>query len=54
MIKQFYFLQFNLAEINKFKWFQVLLCITNNLIKRQSFVNPQLNDQMVLISINSI
>ena len=30
------------------KWFQVLLCITNNSIKHQSFVYIQLNDQTVL------
>ena len=30
------------------KWFQVLLCITNNLIKYQSFVYTQLNGQKVL------
>ena len=30
------------------KWFQVLLCITNNSIKYQSFVYTQLNDQTVL------
>ena len=29
------------------KWFQILLCITNNSIK-QSFVEPQLNDQIIL------
>ena len=30
------------------KWFQILLCITNNTIKHQSFVYTQLNDQTVL------
>ena len=30
------------------KWFQVLLCITNNSIKHQSFVYTQLNYQTVL------
>ena len=30
------------------KWFQVLLCITNNLIKQQLFVYTPLNDQIVL------
>ena len=30
------------------KWFQVLLGINNNLIKHQSFVNTQLNEQTVL------
>ena len=31
------------------KWFQALLCITNNLIKYQSFVYTQLNDQTLLL-----
>ena len=48
MIKQFYLLQFNLAQVKKIKWFQVLLCITNNSIKHQSFVYTQLNDQTLL------
>ena len=48
MIKLFYFKQFNLAEVNKVKWFQVLLSITNNSIKHQSFVYTQLNEQTVL------
>ena len=30
------------------KWYQVLLCITNNSIKHQAFVYTQLNDQTVL------
>ena len=30
------------------KWFQVFLCITNNSIKHQSFVYPQLNAQTVI------
>ena len=30
------------------KWFQVLLCISKNSIKHQSFVYTQLNDQMLL------
>ena len=47
MIKPFYFYQFNLAHVNKVKWFQVLLCITNNSIKHQSFIYTQLNDQTV-------
>ena len=33
------------------EWFQVLLCITNNSIKHQSFVYIQLNDQIVLFQI---
>ena len=52
MLKQFYFKQFNLALVNKVKWFQVLLCITNNSIKHQSFVYTQLNDQTVLLQID--
>ena len=32
----------------KIQWFQVLLCITNNSIKHQSFVYTQLNNQTVL------
>ena len=35
MIKQFYFKQFNLAWVNKVKWFQLLRCIANNSIKHQ-------------------
>ena len=30
------------------KWFQILLCITNDSIRHQSFVYTQLNDQTVL------
>ena len=30
------------------KWFQVLLCMTNNSIKHLTFVYTQLNDQTVL------
>ena len=37
--------------VNKVKWFKVLLCITINLIKHQSFVYTQLNDQTVLFQI---
>ena len=48
MIKQFYFFQFNLAWVNKVKWFQVLLCISNNSIKRQSSIYTRLNAQTVL------
>ena len=43
--KQFYFKQSNLV---KGKWFQVLLCITNNSIKNQSFVYSQSNVKTVL------
>ena len=51
MIKQLNFKQFSLAFV-KVKWFQVLLCITNNSIKYQSFVYTQLNDQTVLFLLN--
>ena len=44
--KQFYFRFFSF--VNKVKWFQVLLCITNNSIKHHSFIYIQLNDQTVL------
>ena len=30
MNKQSYFKQFNLAQVNKIKWFRVLVCFTNN------------------------
>ena len=48
MIKQVFFKQFNLAQVNKVKWFQILLCITNNSIKHESFIYTQLKDQTVL------
>ena len=48
MIKQFYFKQFNLAQVNKVNWFQVLVRISNNSIKHQSFDYTQLNDEIVL------
>ena len=35
-------------QVNKVEWFQVLLCITSNSIKNQSFVYTQLTDQTVL------
>ena len=35
-------------HVNKVKWCQVLLFITNNSIKHQSFVYTQLNVQTVL------
>ena len=38
----------NLILLHNDTWFQVLLCITNNSIKYQSFVYTQLNDQIVL------
>ena len=44
--KQFYFKQFSL--VNKVKWFQVLLRITNNSIKHQSYVYTELNVKTVL------
>ena len=37
--------------LNTVKWFQILLCITNNSIKHQSFVYTQLNYQTVLFQI---
>ena len=40
-----------MAYINKVKWLQILLCITNNSIKHQSFVYSQLNDQIFLFLI---
>ena len=48
MIKQFYFKQFKLAYVNKVKWFEVLLYITDNSIKHQSFVYTQLKDPTVV------
>ena len=44
-LTQFYLLF--IIHLHTVKWFQVLLCITNNSIK-QSFVYTQLNDQTVL------
>ena len=38
----------NLILLYRVKWFQVLLCITNNSFKHQSFVYTQLNDQTIL------
>ena len=46
MSKHFYFKLFSL--VNKVKWFQELLCITNNSLKHKSFIQTQLNDQTVL------
>ena len=37
-----------LILFNIVKWFQVLLCITNNSIQNQSFVYTQLNNQTVI------
>ena len=42
------FLTIRFSTSNKVKWSQILLRITNNLIKYQSFVYTQLNDQSVL------
>ena len=42
------------VQVHKVKQFQVFLYITNNLIKHQSFVHTQLNDQTVLFQANSI
>ena len=33
------------------KWFQILLCITNNSVKHQSFVYTSLNDQFLFLII---
>ena len=44
--KQFYFKPFSLVK--KLKWSQVLLCITKNSIKYQSFIFTQLNVKTVL------
>ena len=46
MSKRFYFKLFSL--VNKVKWFQELLSITNNSIKHQSFIQTQLNIKNVL------
>ena len=51
MIRQFYFQQFRLEQVNKVRWFKVLLCITNDSIKHQSFVYIQLNVKTVLFQI---
>ena len=37
-----------LILLHTVKWFQALLCITNNSIKYQSFVYKQLSDETVL------
>ena len=50
MSKQFYFKQFSL--VNKVEWSQLLLCITNNSIKHQSFIYTQLNVKIVQFSIS--
>ena len=44
MNKQFYFKQLSFG-VNKVEWFQVLICITNNSIKHQSFAYTQLSDK---------
>ena len=41
-------IQFNIIPLHTRKWFEVLLFITNNSIKHQSFVYKKLNDQTVL------
>ena len=38
----------SVLHVNKVKWFQVLLCITNNLTEHQTFVYTQLNDRTVV------
>ena len=47
MTQQFYFKQFNLAQV-KIKWFQVLLFNSNNSIEHLSFIYTQLNYQTIL------
>ena len=37
-----------LNYLHAVKWYQILLCITNNSIKHESFVYTQLNDQTFL------
>ena len=49
--KHFYFKLFSL--VNKVKWFQLLLCITNNSNKHQSFIYTQLNIKTVQFSIST-
>ena len=41
-----------LILLHTIKWFQVLLCITNNSIKHQSFVYTQLNVKTIQFSIS--
>ena len=43
-----------LLLLHTVKWFQLLLCITNNSIRHLTFFYPQLNDQTVLFQNNSI
>ena len=38
---------FNFSLVNKVKWYQVLLCVTNKSIKYQSFIYTQLNGKTV-------
>ena len=47
MSKMFYSEQFSLVYF-KFKWFKVLLGITNNSIKYQLFIDTQIDDKTVL------
>ena len=42
------FLTFHFSISQQVKWFHVLLCITKNSIKHQSFVCTQLKEQTVL------
>ena len=48
MNKRFYFKQFNLALVKKIKWPQILLCIINNSVKRQSLIRTELNEPTAL------
>ena len=43
-----------LILLHAVKWFQVLLCITNNSFKHKSFVYTLLNDQTVLFSLSHL
>ena len=44
----FYFHQILLICLHTVKWFQILLCISNNSIKHQPFVYTLLNEQTIL------
>ena len=44
--KYFYFKVFTL--VNKIKWFHLLLCITNNSIKHQSFIYLKIDVKTVI------
>ena len=48
MSKNVSFTSYSVWHVNKVKWFQVFLCITNNSIEHQSFIYTQLNVKIVL------